>query len=58
MKIEKYGNRFFAVYDGIDLVCVTVYRKGAVEVIRRLEAAAETRTVQGDFARLAAQRAA
>ena len=36
MKLEKYNN-FWAVYDesGI-LVCVTVYKKGAIEVIRRL----------------------
>ena len=36
MRLEKYG-RFWAVYDeaGI-LVCVTVYKKGAKEVIRRL----------------------
>ncbi len=38
MKIEKYGFRNWAVYDNNDeLVCVTVYKKGAVEVIRRLE---------------------
>lgn len=36
MKIEKYGNRFWAVYDGDVLVCVTVYKKGALEVLRRL----------------------
>lgn len=37
MKIEKYG-RFWAVYDKDDvLVCVTVYKKGAVEVIKRLQ---------------------
>mgnify|MGYP001575087272 FL=1 len=35
MRIEKYG-RFFAVYDGTVLVCVTVYRKGAREVVQRL----------------------
>lgn len=36
MKIEKYG-RFWGVYDEQDiLVCVTVYKKGAEEVIRRL----------------------
>jgi hypothetical protein len=36
MRFEKYG-RFWAVYDeaGI-LICVTVYKKGAQEVIRRL----------------------
>ena len=38
MKIEKY-DRFWAVYDqqGV-LVCVCVYKKGAKEVVRRLEA--------------------
>ena len=37
--IEPYGDRYFAVYDGEDLVCVTVYKKGALEVKRRLEMA-------------------
>lgn len=37
MRIEPYG-RFWAVYDEKDeLVCITVYKKGAKEVIRRLE---------------------
>ncbi|MGD0405544.1 MAG: hypothetical protein ABSB10_02695 [Candidatus Bathyarchaeia archaeon] len=36
--IERYGNRYFALYEGETLICVTVYRKGAVEVKRRLEA--------------------
>jgi hypothetical protein len=36
--IEHYGERYFALYDGEDLVCVTVYKKGAMEVKRRLEA--------------------
>ena len=35
MQIERYG-RFWAVYDAGVLVCVTVYRKGALEVARRL----------------------
>ena len=36
MKLEKYG-RFWAVYDELGrLICVTVYKKGAIEVIRRL----------------------
>ncbi len=31
------GNHpYFAVYEGLKLVCVTVYRKGAEEVMRRL----------------------
>lgn len=36
MTIEKYG-RYWAVYeaDGM-LVCLTVYKKGALEVLRRL----------------------
>ena len=37
--IEPYGNRYYALYDGEDLVCVTVYKKGALEVKRRLEMA-------------------
>ena len=37
--IRPYGNRYFALYDGEDLVCVTVYKKGAMEVKRRLELA-------------------
>ena len=58
MTITKWG-RFFALYDEAGaLICVTVYRKGAREVIRRLKAAGETQTMQGDFARLAGQRAA
>jgi hypothetical protein len=37
--IEHYGDRYYALYDGEDLVCVTVYKKGALEVKRRLEMA-------------------
>jgi hypothetical protein len=35
--ICKYGNRFWAVYEGGTLIYVVVYRKGALEVKRRLE---------------------
>ena len=35
MTISRYG-RFWAVYDHEVLVCLTVYRKGALEVVRRL----------------------
>ena len=36
MKIERYG-RAWAVYDEAgELVCLTVYLKGAKEVVRRL----------------------
>ena len=35
--VKKYkDSRFSAVYDGDTLVCVTVYKKGAKEVERRL----------------------
>lgn len=36
--VQKYGNsRFWAVVDAADeLVCVTVYKRGAMEVVRRL----------------------
>ena len=37
--IEPLWRPIFALYDGEDLVCVTVYKKGALEVKRRLEAA-------------------
>jgi hypothetical protein len=37
MVIKKYG-RFWAVYDADGtLVCLCVYRKGAEEVVRRLQ---------------------
>jgi hypothetical protein len=36
--ILPYGHRYFALYQGEDLICVTVYKKGALEVKRRLEA--------------------
>ena len=37
MRIEPYGSRHWAVYDEEGaLVCVTVYKRGAREVVRRL----------------------
>ena len=39
LRIERYGNsRFWALYEGKDLVVVTVYKRGAREVQRRLTA--------------------
>ncbi len=35
---RHYRYRFWAVYFGQELVAVTVYRKGAAEVVRRLNA--------------------
>jgi hypothetical protein len=43
MRVERYGKtRYWAVYasDGA-LVCITVYHKGAAEVVRRLQQALE-----------------
>ncbi len=36
MEIVKWG-RYFALYDHGELVCITVYKKGAQEVKRRIE---------------------
>ena len=36
MSIRKYGGRYWAVYEGAILVCVCLYKKGALEVVRRL----------------------
>jgi len=36
-QIEPYGSRNYALYDNGELVCVTVYKRGAAEVKRRLE---------------------
>jgi hypothetical protein len=37
MKIDKWPPKFWAVYDDdAELVCVTVYKKGAREVVRRI----------------------
>ncbi len=39
MRIERYKNRFWALWDGDGtLICVTAYRRGAEEVKRRLSA--------------------
>lgn len=39
MRISRYKRRYWAVYDGEGvLVCVCLFKKGAREVIRRLQA--------------------
>ena len=45
-RVEKYGYRYFAVYEGEELVAVTVYRCGAREVARRLNEQASDRFVR------------
>ncbi len=42
--VQHYRYRFWAVYCGHELVAVTVYRKGAAEVARRLNALTLTAT--------------
>jgi hypothetical protein len=38
MSIRKYGGRYWALYDDAgELVCVCLYKKGAAEVLRRLQ---------------------
>lgn len=34
--IEPWGEKYFALYKGNLLICVTVYKKGAIEVMKRL----------------------
>jgi hypothetical protein len=46
MSIRKYG-RYWAVMDAEGaLICVTVYKKGAAEVVRRLQALDDARQWQ------------
>ena len=35
--IQKWGRRYWALFERDELVCLTVYKKGALEVKRRLE---------------------
>ena len=37
LSIEKWDSRFWAVYEGEELVAVTVYRKGAARIKERIE---------------------
>ena len=46
MQVTRYKGRFWAVYDGAGkLVVVTVYKRGANEVKRRLYQASEENSV-------------
>ena len=41
LRMARYGKtRFWALWDGNDLVAVVVYKKGAAELLRRLAAQA------------------
>jgi hypothetical protein len=50
MTIEKYGYRNWAVYDDSGyLICVTVYKKGAIEVLNRLTGAKTEDTTNNSY---------
>ena len=36
IRVERYGKRYWAVYDGEELLCVTLYKKGALAITERL----------------------
>ena len=43
LRITKYRNtRYWAVWEDHQLLCVTVYKKGAVTLMRRLQQARRT----------------
>ena len=45
LQVTRYGTtRFWALWDGQDLVAVVVYKKGATELLRRLAAQAPAAT--------------
>ena len=57
LQITRYHKtRFWALWDGSEMVAVVVYRKGAAELLRRL--AAQPRAVAEAAAAAAAQEAA
>jgi hypothetical protein len=35
-QIEPWDSRYYALFDEDELVCVTAYKKGAIEVMKRL----------------------
>ena len=59
LRIERYRNtRHWALYDGHELVVVTVYRRGAQEVQRRLAAQPRAAAAAAAAARQAQELAA
>jgi len=37
VRVARYGSRNWAVYIGEELLCVTLYKRGAASVARKLE---------------------
>ena len=47
LRVARYGkSRFWALWDDQELVAVVVYKKGATELLRRLEAQAPAAAAQ------------
>ena len=45
LRVARYGkSRYWALWDGNDLIAVVLYKKGATELLRRLEAQAPAAT--------------
>ena len=45
LRVARYGkSRYWALWDGNELVAVVVYKQGATELLRRLEAQAPAAT--------------
>lgn len=46
LSVAKYGNRYWAVYQGDQLIRVTVYKRGALEVAKQLTPPTHEPTIQ------------
>ena len=58
LRVARYGkSRFWALWDDQELVAVVVYKKGATELLRRLEAQAPAAAAQAAAVEAAAQQA-
>jgi len=44
--VEPWGEKYYALYKGDSLIAVTVYKKGAVEVMKRLSEVKEDDEVE------------
>jgi hypothetical protein len=48
LRVERYKKtRYWAIWDGQELVALTVYRRGALEVLRRLQERAQAEEGEG-----------
>ena len=48
LRVARYKKtRYWAIWDGPELVALTVYRRGALEVLRRLQEHAAEAAIEG-----------